>query len=185
VTSHWVTQRPADQVCFSLGEVDEFKINDPRIPPVIVHTNGEAHRRLDKFFMSLRDELGASDAWVSRFLSQRSPEQEVGADVANSLAFFTASTAAAVRRLPRRGDPVPLRQAFPGLIYLPVWTFQAMSDSGYDEILRAHEMAHQWWGIGSSRPATGTGGCRRGSRSFQACGTCSSCSGTTRSSSGT
>src|SRR5438046_8463305 len=23
-----------------------------------------------------------------------------------------------------------------------------MSDSGYDEILRAHEMAHRWWGIG-------------------------------------
>jgi len=30
---------------------------------------------------------------------------------------------------------------------LPVWTFQAMTDSGYDEILRSHEVAHQWWGI--------------------------------------
>src|SRR5207253_7095982 len=38
--------------------------------------------------------------------------------------------------------------AFPGLIYLPVWTFQAVGDSGYYEILRAHEVAHQWWGIG-------------------------------------
>jgi len=89
VTSHWVTVRPADQVCFSIGEVDEFKINDPRIPPVTVHTNGEAHRQLDKFFLALRDQLGASNAFVSRFLSERSPEQDVGADVANSLAFFT------------------------------------------------------------------------------------------------
>ena len=44
--------------------------------------------------------------------------------------------------------PFGYGQAFPGLIYLPVWTFQAVGDSGYDEILRAHEVAHQWWGIG-------------------------------------
>src|SRR6185295_5362249 len=69
VTSHWVTARPADQVCFSIGEVDEFRINDPRIPPVTVHTNGEAHRQLDKFFLALRDQLGASNAFVMRFLS--------------------------------------------------------------------------------------------------------------------
>ena len=149
VTSHWVTDRPADQVCFSVGDADEFKINDPRIPAVTVHTNGEAHRRLDKFFLSLRDELGASDMWVSRFLSQRSPEQEVGADVANSLAFFTRVYGPPLfDRYYAAEIPFDYGQAFPGLIYLPVWTFQAMSDSGYDEILRAHEMAHQWWGIG-------------------------------------
>ncbi len=148
VTSHWATERPADQVCFSLGELDEFKINDPRIPPVTVHTNGEAHRRLDKFFLSLRDEFGA-DLWINRFLSQRSPEQEVGADVANSLAFFTRVYGPPLfDRYYAAEIPFPYGQAFPGLIYLPVWTFQAMSDSGYDEILRAHEMAHQWWGIG-------------------------------------
>jgi len=149
VTSHWVTARPADQVCFSIGEVDEFKINDPRIPPVTVHTNGEAHRQLDKFFLALRDQLGASDAFVSRFLSERSPEQDVGADVANSLAFFTRIYGPPLfDRYYAAEIPFDYGQAFPGLIYLPVWTFQAMSDSGYDEILRAHEMAHQWWGIG-------------------------------------
>ncbi len=149
VTSHWVTARPADQVCFSIGEVDEFKINDPRIPPVTVHTNGEAHRQLDKFFLALRDQLGASNAFVSRFLSERSPEQDVGADVANSLAFFTRIYGPPLfDRYYAAEIPFSYGQAFPGLIYLPVWTFQAMSDSGYDEILRAHEMAHQWWGIG-------------------------------------
>ena len=149
VTSHWATERPADQVCFSLGDVDEFKITDPRIPPVTVHTNGEAHRRLDRFFLALRDEFGAPDLWVNRFLSQRSPEQEVGADVANSLAFFTRVYGPPLfDRYYAAEIPFPYGQAFPGLMYLPVWTFQAMSDSGYDEILRAHEMAHQWWGIG-------------------------------------
>jgi Peptidase family M1 domain len=149
VTSHWTTVRPADQVCFSLGEFDEFKITDPRIPPVTVHTNSDAHRQLDRFFLALRDQLGASDFFVSRFLSQRAPEQAVAGDVANSLSFFTRVYGAPLfDRYYAAEIPFSYGQAFPGLMYLPVWTFQAASDSGYDEILRSHEMAHQWWGIG-------------------------------------
>ncbi len=148
VTSHWTTVRPADQVCFSLGELDEFKITDPRIPPVTVHTNGAAHRQLDKFFLTLQRQLEGS-VFLSRFLSTRSPEEDVGADVANSLAFFTRVYGPPLfDRYYAAEIPFSYGQAFPGLMYLPVWTFQAMSDSGYDEILRSHETAHQWWGIG-------------------------------------
>src|SRR5204863_5732952 len=71
VTSRWTSVRPADQVCFSLGEFDEFKITDPRSPPVTVHTNSEAHRQLDRFFLALRNELGAADFFLSRFISHR------------------------------------------------------------------------------------------------------------------
>lgn len=148
VTSHWTTVRPADQVCFSLGELDEFKIADPRLPPVTVHTNGEAHRQLDKFFLMLQRDLEGS-VFLSRFLSKRSPEEEVGADMVNSLAFFSRVYGPPLfDRYYAAEIPFGYGQAFPGLVYLPVWTFQAMSDSGYDEILRAHEIAHQWWGIG-------------------------------------
>ncbi len=148
VTSHWATVRPADQVCFSLGELDEFKITDPRIPPVTVHTNSEAHRQLDKFVLALQSQSRAP-AFLSRFLSQRSPEQDVGGDVANSLAFFTRVYGPPLfDRYYAAEIPFEYGQAFPGLIYLSVWTFQAMSDSGYDEIFRSHEVAHQWWGIG-------------------------------------
>jgi hypothetical protein len=147
VTTRWTTARPADQVCFSLGELDEFQINDARIPPVTVHTNSDAHRQLDGFFSSLQERV--HDPRLIRFMSLRNPEQDVGADVANSLAFFTRVYGPPLfDRYYAAEIPFPYGQAFPGLIYLPVWTFQAVSDSGYDEILRAHEMAHQWWGIG-------------------------------------
>jgi len=153
VTTHWTTERPADQVCFSVGELSEFKIADPRIPPVTVHSNDEAHHQLDRFFLTLEDKLGAS-LWVARLLSRQSPEQEVGGDVANSLAFFTRVYGKPLfERYYAAEIPFDYGQAFPGLIYLPVWTFQAMGDSGYDQILRAHEVAHQWWGIGVE-PAT-------------------------------
>ena len=148
VTSHWTTVRPTDQVCFSLGELDDFKVADPRIPPVTVQTNSEAHRQLNTFFRSVERRLQGS-VFLSRFLSSRSPEEEVGADVANSLAFFTRVYGPPLfDRYYAAEIPFSYGQAFPGLMYLPVWTFQAMSDSGYDEILRSHEVAHQWWGIG-------------------------------------
>lgn len=148
-TTHWVTVRPADQVCFSLGDFDEFKITDPRVPPVTVHTNNQAHREIDYLFLALRDQVGVSDAFVSRFLSQRAPEQDVGADVANSLAFFTRVYGPPLfDRYYAAEIPFDYGEAFPGLIYLSVWTFQAVGDSGNEEIFRSHEMAHQWWGIG-------------------------------------
>jgi hypothetical protein len=148
-TTHWVSLRPADQVCFSLGDFDEFKITDPRIPPVTVHTNSDAHRQIDNLFLALRDQLGVNNAFVSRFLSQRAPEQDVGADVANSLAFFTRVYGPPLFDQYYAAEiPFGYGEAFPGLIYLSVWTFQAVGDSGYEEIFRSHEMAHQWWGIG-------------------------------------
>ena len=148
VTTHWTTERPADQVCFSVGELSEFQITDPRIPPVTVQSNDEAHHQLDRFFLTLEDKLGPS-LWVGRLLSRQSPEQAVGGDVANSLAFFTRVYGKPLfDRYYAAEIPFDYGQAFPGLIYLPVWTFQAVGDSGYDEILRAHEVAHQWWGIG-------------------------------------
>jgi aminopeptidase N len=39
-------------------------------------------------------------------------------------------------------------EAFPGLIHLSASTFDETGTHGYDEVFRAHEVAHQWWGIG-------------------------------------
>jgi hypothetical protein len=131
-TTHWVTDRPADQVCFNLGDFEETKITDPRIPPVTVQMNTEAHRHLDELFMG-----------------QTNPQQDVAADVANSLAFFSRVYGAPLDSEYYATEvPFPYGQAFPGLMYLSVWTFETLNESGGEETFRAHEMAHQWWGIG-------------------------------------
>jgi len=82
-------------------------------------------------------------------LSQQDPEKDVAGDVANSLAFFTRVYGPplfdqyyATEILGWYG------QAFPGLMYLSLATFNTVSESGNEETFRAHEMAHQWWGIG-------------------------------------
>jgi hypothetical protein len=140
-TTHWVSQRPTDQVCFNIGEFRELHITDPRIPPVTVQVNSEGHRLLTQLLP------GSLDL----------PEN-VGADVANSLAFFTRAFGPPLfDHYIATEIPASYGQAFPGLMYLSLWTFQSFDEGGKDEMFRSHEMAHQWWGIGvepaSSRDA--------------------------------
>lgn len=131
-TTHWVAERPTGQVSFNIGEFREFEITDPRIPPVTVQVNLEAHRHLDAVLLQPRD-----------------PQVEVGADVANSLAFFSSVFGPPLfARYYATEIPYGHGQAFPGLIHLSWFTFQSIDESGFNEIFRAHEMAHQWWGIG-------------------------------------
>jgi aminopeptidase N len=79
---------------------------------------------------------------------QRKPQEQVGADVANSLAFF-ANVFGRPPFAHYYATEIPYwhGQAFPGLIHLSWWTFQDNDQSGEQETFRAHEMAHQWWGI--------------------------------------
>jgi peptidase M1-like protein len=132
VTTHWVTERPADQVCFNLGEFEELRIAQPGVPPVTVQINGDAHRQLGQLLFGQRD-----------------PGGDVGHDVASSLGFFSSMYGPALFQSYYATEiPFSYGQAFPGLVYFSVGTFQTVDESGGQEMFRAHEMAHQWWGIG-------------------------------------
>src|SRR5256886_15530986 len=58
---------------FNVGAFDESEIRDPRIPPVTLQVNTEGHRALR----------------AAGFFGGLNPEGDVGADVANSLGFFS------------------------------------------------------------------------------------------------
>ena len=76
-------------------------------------------------------------------------ETQVGADVANSMAFFRKIYGEPfVDHFYATEIPYMHGEAFPGLIHLSWATFIQTGDYGYSEIFRAHEVAHQWWGIG-------------------------------------
>jgi aminopeptidase N len=38
-------------------------------------------------------------------------------------------------------------ESFPGLLHLSWTTFESGDSYGYSEVFRAHEVAHQWWGV--------------------------------------
>jgi hypothetical protein len=130
--TRWETERPARNVSFNIGRFTQLDVRDPRIPPVTVLVNTEAHSTISRFI-----------------LSARRPEEFVSADITNSLSFFTRVFGPPLFSQYRATEiPYYHGEAFPGLIHLSWMTFLGLHDDGSDEVFRAHEMAHQWWGIG-------------------------------------
>ena len=132
-TTHWVSERPIAEASFNVGAFDESEIRDPRIPPVTLQVNTEGHRALR----------------AAGFFGGLNPAEDVSADVVNSLGFFSQAFGPPLsHRFYATEIPYGYGQAFPELIYLSLGTFQTINESGTEEAFRAHEMAHQWWGIG-------------------------------------
>ncbi len=121
-TSRWVTKLPIRNCSFNVGKFTKKEASDDRIPPVV---------------------LLMSDG------TTKSMKEDVKNDIVNSLAFFQELYG----KLPIDrfyATPIPLEhgEAFPGLIHLSASTFEETDQYGVDEMFRAHEVAHQWWGIG-------------------------------------
>ncbi len=129
-TSRWVTPAPIRNASFNLGIFKDYQIEEQGIPPVTVLLSEDAHRLLGG-------------------LQQKNMKEVVGADIARSLRFFQhVYGQVPVKRFFATEIPGSHGEAFPGLVHLSMWTFQQTDHAGEDEVFRAHEVAHQWWGVG-------------------------------------
>ncbi len=132
VRSRWVTPGPIRNASFNLGLFEGYEVEEKGAPPVTVMISEEAHKKLAR-----------------AFAQQSRMRERVGADVAKSLKFFQdVYGPSPVRRFYATEIPDFHGEAFPGMVHLSWITFQNTSDDGWDEVFRAHEVAHQWWGIG-------------------------------------
>jgi hypothetical protein len=142
VTRVWETPT-VRQISFDMGTFVS-RIVRVASPRVTVEYSAEAHKN-----------LGAMAAEAQVILPEQSDMLgAVGADLSQAFSFFSQAF-----------GPTPVNdftaseiyadegEAFPGLVLLSWTTFQTTDKKGFDELFRAHEVAHQWWGIGV-RPAT-------------------------------
>jgi aminopeptidase N len=75
--------------------------------------------------------------------------ETVGGDMSRSLRFFQSVYGPTdIKHFYATEIPEYHGEAFPGMLHLSWITFQQTDDQGTDEVFRAHEVAHQWWGIG-------------------------------------
>jgi hypothetical protein len=134
VRSHWITPDPIRNASFNLGNFEVFQVADTGVPPVTVLWSDAMHRAISQ---------------GGQFTRGRNMKQQVGEDVASAIKFYTHVF----------GDPPMTHfyvtetptyhgEAWPGIVGLSFVTFQQTDQSGEDEVFRAHEVAHQWWGIG-------------------------------------
>ncbi len=130
VRTRWVTPDRIRNASFNLGLFQDHRVQEEGIPAVTVMASEEAHRK-----------LGA--------MQQRKMQETVGADVTRSLRFFQGVYGPApVKHFYATEIPGAHGEAFPGMVHLSWITFANTDRQGYDEMFRAHEVAHQWWGIG-------------------------------------
>ncbi len=130
--THWVSPAPMRNASFNLGIFKATEVNNPPAPDVTVLWNADAHR-----------------AFAQGGVQEKSMEKRVGADVSAALQFYrTMYGELGINHFYATEIPDLHGEAFPGFVNLSYVTFVATDRSGADEIFRAHEVAHQWWGIG-------------------------------------
>jgi hypothetical protein len=133
-----------------MGIYKEHRIQVEQIPPITVLMAESAHSLVRQT---------ADESLLDQGLAPgKGMEKQVGADVANSFAYFQSLYGPTrLQRFYVAENPLEhsyLGVAFPGLIHLNWTTFHGTVPEGYDEMLRAHEVAHQWWGALGVVPAT-------------------------------
>ena len=129
MTTRWVTRSPIRNASFNVGMFKEHRVDLEGAPPISVYYAEQAHRN-----------------WIAK----ASSKERVGEDVANSMKFFGhVFGGMPAQRFYATEIPYSHGEAFPGLVHLSASTFLGGGpDQGFDEFFRAHEVAHQWWGIG-------------------------------------
>ncbi len=128
LTTRWLARRPIRNASFNLGLFREYAFSEDSTPPVSLLYSDKAHRLLG--------------------VRTGGTEKEVGTDIARALRFFgRVYGPTEVERFYATEIPYSHGEAFPGLVHLSAATFVDTDKSGEDEVFRAHEVAHQWWGI--------------------------------------
>jgi len=122
LTTRWVVDAPIRNASFNIGVFQQQDFTPEGVAPITVY----------------RGEGSSSGAG-----------EQIGWDVENSIKFYEYLYG----RLPfehfyATEIPAYHGEAFPGLIHLSFATFGRNEKQGRHEIFRAHEVAHQWWGIG-------------------------------------
>jgi hypothetical protein len=133
LTTHWVSDGPIRNVSFNLGFFEDHLVasNGKRPEIVVLHSD----QALRSFGMR----------------SMAKAKESVGQDVSQAAEFYTAMFGdMGHKRLYATIIPYSHGEAFPGLIHLSLSTFadDDGSNADFNQFFRAHEVAHQWWGIG-------------------------------------
>ncbi|MCC6397586.1 MAG: hypothetical protein IT282_11265, partial [Bacteroidetes bacterium] len=137
LVTHWRTVRPAHNASFSIGPFKEIVLEDD-----MVASERKPGEELPNVTVLAFDHTPVG-------LGFRDLGDEVRSDMLNCMRFFQhVYGKSPVKDFYATETPYLHGEAFPGLIHLSWATFKYGSTEGDNEIFRAHEVAHQWWGVG-------------------------------------
>ncbi|MBX7153190.1 hypothetical protein K1X84_16295 [bacterium] len=136
-TSQWITTKPLASCSFNIGFFKSYMLKKEGMPDIEINMSEADHLEIGAELV--KEGIGTG----------KDMEKQVGADIANSYSFFQEMLGSnQIEKLYVTETFGRSGISFPGLINLSWTTFQRTDESGYDELLRSHEVAHQWWGYG-------------------------------------
>ena len=136
-TSTWFCNTPSRNISFNIGQFEVHDLKNESRQSVNVYISEFGHEQISRNLVQYGI-LSMSDA--SEFIAH---------DVANSMELFTELFGPPPFNIVRVTEiPYLHGEAFPSFIHLSWATVIQTNFEGEDEIFRAHETAHQWWGVG-------------------------------------
>ena len=150
LNTRWVAATPIRNASFAVGPLDDYRVQEEGVPPVTVMLSEQMHREIaSNMLAQTRDDMDEGIRRDMPLLPQKRIKETVGQDLLQSLKFFRRVYGPPpAAQLIATEIPAFHGEAFPGLVNLSFGTFLYTDDLGRDEVFRAHEVAHQWWGIG-------------------------------------
>jgi len=135
--TRWQINPPAKNVSFNIGNMKKYEFNENDVCPVDIYFSHDLHRELAAYLV--KDLVS-----VSRHI-----EKEVAQDVMNSLRLFSHYFGEYPHERMSVGEILfSHAEAFPGFLHLDFYTWIHTDNWGAQQRHRAHEVAHQWWGVG-------------------------------------
>jgi hypothetical protein len=137
VTTTWLCNTPSRNVSFNIGNFEKYEVKKDNLLEVSVYISEFGHQQISRNLIRYGI-YSMSDA--SEYIAQ---------DVSSSIELFTKLFGQPpIKSIRVTEIPYLHGEAFPGLVHLSWATVVQTDFEGLDEIFRAHEAAHQWWGIG-------------------------------------
>jgi len=147
---------PEDLILVGVGEKVYSQNSDDTITAIWRPKNEVTHASFNLgYFESLKIENDSLPGGITILKTKQGLmfrsgdiEEEVAEDIDQSLEFYADKYG----EIPFDGlyvseIPFPHGVAYKGLLNLSWGTFYQTGYRGYDQVFRAHEVAHQWWGI--------------------------------------
>jgi hypothetical protein len=143
VLETWRTATPVPWVSFDAGYLRGIRVTGDSLPPLTVwseHRDGSGRVREARF---------------DRLRDMKGQDERVAYDVARIMGFYTRAWGPAPAPSYNAVEtPSPVFIAYPGLIRMMADGDQPLPGAQWTpDFIRAHEIAHQWWGLGVE-PAT-------------------------------
>lgn len=135
--SHWEVAEPADNVSFSIGNIKKYEFSDTLAGSVDIFYSEGLHRDFARELSYVGEVTGSH------------MEKQVSDDVINALRLFSYQFGRYPYGKMSVSEILAFHgEAFPGFIHMGFLTWMRTDSWGQERMFRAHEVAHQWWGVG-------------------------------------